>query len=135
MKRSFGFEGVPQLTIRILKGLTNTITFWLISPRKFHPVMNVPSTSKFPPPPKKKVSFTQSHQPTNQPTTPVDGVVVTTHHLVHLWGSCCCLRKNGKFGLNQQPTIVGFLRGGEVFKGRGCSWGKLRIPFGKIGEP
>ena len=22
-----------------------------------------------------------------------------------------------------------------VFKGRGCSWGTLRIPFGKIGEP
>ena len=31
--------------------------------------------------------------------------------------------------------IVGFLRGGcSVFKGRGCcSWGTLRIPFGKIG--
>ena len=27
--------------------------------------------------------------------------------------------------------LLGFLRGG---KGRGCSWGTLRIPFGKIGE-
>ena len=24
---------------------------------------------------------------------------------------------------------------GGVKKGRGCSWGTLRIPFGKIGEP
>ena len=24
---------------------------------------------------------------------------------------------------------------GGSFKGRGCSWGTLRIPFGKIGEP
>ena len=24
---------------------------------------------------------------------------------------------------------------GVVFKGRGCCWGTLRIPFGKIGEP
>ena len=27
------------------------------------------------------------------------------------------------------------LKGPGVFKGRGCSWGTLRIPFGKIGEP
>ena len=27
------------------------------------------------------------------------------------------------------------LKGPGVSKGRGCSWGTLRIPFGKIGEP
>ena len=27
------------------------------------------------------------------------------------------------------------LKGPGVFKGRGCSWGTLRIPFGKIGVP
>ena len=27
------------------------------------------------------------------------------------------------------------LKGLGVFKGRGSSWGTLRIPFGKIGEP
>ena len=27
------------------------------------------------------------------------------------------------------------LKGPRVFKERGCSWGTLRIPFGKIGEP
>ena len=32
--------------------------------------------------------------------------------------------------------ILGFLRvlKGCFFQGRGCSWGTLRIPFGKIGE-
>ena len=30
--------------------------------------------------------------------------------------------------------LIGFLRVPGVFKGRGCSWGTLRIPFGKIGE-
>ena len=36
-----------------------------------------------------------------------------------------------------QRKIAGFLRGGvsKMFKGRGCSWGTLRIPAGKIGEP
>ena len=29
--------------------------------------------------------------------------------------------------------VIGFFRG--VSKGRGCSWGTLRILFGKIGEP
>ena len=36
-------------------------------------------------------------------------------------------------------TIVGApsfrgVKGPGVSKGRGCSWGTLRIPFGKVGE-
>ena len=31
--------------------------------------------------------------------------------------------------------ICRVLQGPGLFKGRGCSWGSLRIPFGKIGEP
>ena len=34
-----------------------------------------------------------------------------------------------------QLGVVGLVRGGGVKKGWGCSWGTLRIPFGKIGEP
>ena len=31
-------------------------------------------------------------------------------------------------------TTYRVLKGPGVSKGRGCSWGTLRIPFGKIGE-
>ena len=40
-------------------------------------------------------------------------------------------------GIQSYPKtriVIEFLRGG-VKTGRGCSWGTLRIPFGKIGEP
>ena len=38
-------------------------------------------------------------------------------------------------GINLEIHLfVGFFSGGVV-KGRGCSWGTLGIPAGKIGEP
>ena len=35
----------------------------------------------------------------------------------------------------EKKTIYRVLKGPGMSKGRGCSWGTLRIPFGKIGEP
>ena len=50
------------------------------------------------------------------------------------------LQCSGGFNLNPSFLCPGspsyrVLKGGWVSKGRGCSWGTLRIPFGKIGEP
>ena len=40
--------------------------------------------------------------------------------------------------VREDKSIFGFfgvLKGPGVCKGRGCSWGTLKIPFGKIGKP
>ena len=43
--------------------------------------------------------------------------------------------KTGTLGKCFPASNCRVLKGPGVFKGRGCSWGTLRIPFGKIGEP
>ena len=57
-------------------------------------------------------------------STPIKGTICTFLEIT-------CTQN---WGVNHL-TLARVLKGPGVSKGRGCSWGALRIPFGKIGEP